>query len=156
MLKRIQQLEEGEVSGGKHWRQTQNTERFVVTNKKRTIDGKKVRVTRKEFQRWHLMKQRMRDARKGETKQGEDVVRKCKAMDEEESWSGWKQVKEQALEINHGNWKKWEVRDDPVNNETILGNCSFDFDEKGHGVALELEAVKRVTLEEEYRWNVEG
>ena len=93
------------------------------------------------------------------TQEGEHAVRDCKAM-AEESRSGWNQVKEQALKINQGNWRKpkrevkrheWEVRQDLANNEAFWRRCSCGFDEEGHGVALEFEAVKRVQLEQEHR-----
>ena len=38
---------------------------------------------------WLLMEQRMRDARNGGTKESDNVVRECKAMVEDELWSGW-------------------------------------------------------------------
>ena len=71
----------------------------------------------------HLMEQRMRDARRGETKVSEDVVREC------ESWTGWHQVREQAWKINQGDWRKptsgvkREEREDRqhfANNETVV------------------------------------
>ena len=97
----------------------------------------------------------MRDAGGGETEESEDVVRECK------SWTGWNQVKEQAWKINQGDWRKkpklgvkrkgWDVRQDFANNEAVMGRCSFGFDEEGHRVELELDAVERVKLEEEHR-----
>ena len=36
------------------------------------------------------------------TKEGETVVRECRAVAEEETWSVWNQVKEQVLQINQG------------------------------------------------------
>ena len=33
---------------------------------------------------------------------------------------------------------------DFTNNEAILGRCSFDFDDEGDKVELEIESVKRV------------
>ena len=38
----------------------------------------------------------MKDARRGEAKESESVRRECRAVAEEESWSGWNQVKEQV------------------------------------------------------------
>ena len=83
-----------------------------------------MRVTKKEFLKdskkefagsgvmaqrasWHLMERRMRDARRGETKE-QNVMIKCNDMAEEESWSGWNQVKEQVGKINQGECKKPE------------------------------------------------
>ena len=81
----------------------------------------KVRVTRKELNRlkkslydcsfiaqrrvWHLMEPRMRDARRGETKDNEHVLGFCKAVTEEESWSGCNQGKEQVGKTNQRDQK---------------------------------------------------
>ena len=85
-------------------------------------------VSRRQGRMWHLMKQRMRDARRRETQEGERVVRECKATAVEESWSRWNQVKEQARNINQSDWKKpkrgvfteeREVRQVFANNEAV-------------------------------------
>ena len=71
----------------------------------------------------------------------------CKAMAEGESWSGWNQVKEQAQNVNQGDWKKptrgvdreeWEVRQDFANNEGVCWKMLFRF--------LAKKAI-------EWRWN---
>ena len=77
----------------------------------------------------------MRDARRGETKDSEHVVRGCKAMAEEESWSGWNQVEEQGCENQSrklGRSPDLEFKDksgrfakNSPNNEAVLGRCSF-------------------------------
>ena len=100
MLKRIQNLEEGPVPEGKDWR----------------TEGKKLPVTRKVFLKrmaqfhdsnfmaqrgvWQIMEQRIIDGRRGETNECQNVVRECQAIAEEDSWSGWNEVKEQIWEIN--------------------------------------------------------
>ena len=82
---------------------------------------------------WHLMEQRMRYARRGETKEGGYVVRECQAMAKEESWSGWNPVKEQVGKLIQGDCKKpkrgvkreeWEVRQDFRSSEAIRRICS--------------------------------
>ena len=88
MLKMIQKSEEGQVPRGKELR----------------IEGRKTRVTRKEFQRLkeefhdtfmaqigmcHLMEQRIRGTRRQGMEESERVARECEANAEEELWSGW-------------------------------------------------------------------
>ena len=62
-------------------------------------------------------------------------------MAEEELWSGWNQVKRELHKISQGDWSKpkrgterenLEFRQDFINNEAILGRCSYDSDEEGH------------------------
>ena len=106
VLKRIQKLEDRPVPGGKEWR----------------IEGRKMQVTRKEFQRlkgefgdtscmaqrgmWHFMEQRIRDTRTGGMEERENVFGECNAMAEDELWSGWNQVKRQVHKISQGDWRK--------------------------------------------------
>ena len=42
---------------------------------------------------WHFVERRLRDGREGESKEKNHVVRECKAMVEEDHWSGFNQVK---------------------------------------------------------------
>ena len=83
--------------------------------------------------------------------EGEQVVRECKAMAEEESSSAWNQVPPQARKINQGDWKKatsgvkreeWKVRKDFANNEAVWGPCSCDFDEEVKEWILNLKRRK--------------
>ena len=48
------------------------------------------------------MEQRTRDAGKGGTKESENVVRECKALAEEELWSGCTHCPETGQKINQG------------------------------------------------------
>ena len=66
-------------------------------------------------------------------------------MAEEESWSGWNHEKEQARTK-----EELEVRQYYENNE--VGRYSVDVEEQVHWVELELEAVTRENMGEEYRW----
>ena len=142
-----------------------------------------MRVTRREFRRlkeefhdcsfmaqrrmWHLPKQRIRDPRGGESKEGEHVVRECQAMAEKGSRSVWNQVKKQAQKINQGTGRSRSAeskeksgkfaRSSPTTTlfwEDVLLNLM----KKVIRVELEFEAVKRVTFVEEHRWNtlIEG
>ena len=53
-------------------------------------------------------------------RESENVVKECKAMAEEELWSGWNQIQKQVQHINHRDWRKpkrgnkteeWEIRE---------------------------------------------
>ena len=55
---------------------------------------------------WHLMEQRIRDTRRGGVEESENVAKECKAVAEEELWSGWNQVRKQFHKINEGDWSK--------------------------------------------------
>ena len=102
-----------------------------------------MRVTKKEFLRlkeelfdssfmsqkgmWHLMEQRMRDARRTETKKREHVMRLCKAMAAGESWLSCAQFTEQIRDINKRDGKKpnkgVKMEESRMNHEAILGRC---------------------------------
>ena len=58
---------------------------------------------------WHLMEQRMRDARGEEPKEKKHVVRECKTMEAEDSWLRLDQAKRQVLQIIEGDWRKPKV-----------------------------------------------
>ena len=66
-------------------------------------------------------------------KESEDVVRDCKAMAEEELWSGWNQVETQVRK-HQGDWKKLTrgmkkrrvgVRQSFTNTDAPVGRCAF-------------------------------
>ena len=61
---------------------------------------------------------------------------------------GMESVQETGSENQSRDWQKL-VCQYFANNEAIVGRCSFGFDEKGHRVQLEIEAVKRVEWEEQ-------
>ena len=69
-----------------------------------------------------------------------------KAMAEEESWSGWNQVKELPWNINQterirnveSKIEEWEVRQDVANNEAVSERCSSDFDDEGRGAKIQV------------------
>ena len=93
------------------------------------IEGRKTRVTRKEFRRlkeeFHdtsivaqrgmcqWMEQEIGDARKGGMEESENVVRECQAMAEEGLWSGWNQCKETRsiteTGVSRGQGYLWKV-----------------------------------------------
>ena len=51
------------------------------------------------------MEQRTKYTRSGEMDGSMKVVRECKTMAEEDSWSGLNQVRERLRKINQGDWK---------------------------------------------------
>ena len=75
---------------------------------------------------WHLMERSVRDARRGETKESEHVVRECKTWTEEESWSSCNQVNEQVTANNQvsGRGPNVDLQENVEGSPRIREQCS--------------------------------